>query len=736
VHSGRCTLPDREQARQAGAADGVGDDAADHVMRGRRDRDQLPSRIEACVRQRFDDVRKAAVIDLPHVDEHALALASAKLLVDRARYLVTGCELVHETLVSAVQQYGPLAADRFRDQESVEIAAPNERRRVKLEQLQIGELGACLSSEEETGANGSERIGGPLPERCCAAGCEHGRAGRRRPIGGHHAGATGVFDPEAEREGLLVHRDPLLGHDRRRERVGHPAAGRAAARVNNPASRVTTFEPEGEPAVVFQVEGDAALGELAYARGCLVAKDASDAPSHGAAARRNGVVQVKVWAVVSPQRGRQPSLRTVARRLLKGRAGDQSHDGARLGGHERCVEARCTPADHDDVDWRKRVFRGRRTQAPVPYRRADCPRQGRLALPDRAPRIETRSSRMSRQIYLHHPSSLAHDTGNHPEQPSRITAIERALGAQRWLGFEREEAPAVELERLHAVHPPAYVEEIRRFCEDGGGMLDVDTVASRASFEAALHSAGGAVRAVDALMSGEADVAFCGLRPPGHHAEPTRAMGFCIFNNVAVAARHALDVQGADRVLVLDWDVHHGNGTNDIFYGTEQVLYASIHQSPLYPGTGALEENGEGRAEGYTLNLPVPPGSGHEEWVSLVERVVAPVARSYRPGLVLVSAGFDAHRDDPLADCRLTERSYAALSAVMRSLSDELAVPLGFVLEGGYDLDALAASVVAVLEAAIGTASRVESTVDGDTLLSAAAREHYRRWWPVLSDPA
>jgi acetoin utilization deacetylase AcuC-like enzyme len=333
-------------------------------------------------------------------------------------------------------------------------------------------------------------------------------------------------------------------------------------------------------------------------------------------------------------------------------------------------------------------------------------------------------------IYLHHPSSLAHDTGNHPEQAARIPAIESALEERDWLGFEREQATAVAEDRLVAVHPESYVEAIRRICEQGGGMLDLDTVASAASFDAALHSAGGAVRAVDALLGGETDVAFCGLRPPGHHAELARAMGFCIFNNVAVAAQHAIDVRGIERVLVLDWDVHHGNGTNDIFHATDAVLYTSIHQSPLYPGTGPLADNGSGAGEGYTVNLPVPPGAGPEEWLSLVAHVVAPIARAYRPQLLLVSAGFDAHRDDPLANCMLDEETYGAMAATMRHLSVGLEAPLAFVLEGGYDLRALSASVVSVLESVRGEGAELDVPL---IQLADDARSHYERWWQELS---
>jgi acetoin utilization deacetylase AcuC-like enzyme len=338
-----------------------------------------------------------------------------------------------------------------------------------------------------------------------------------------------------------------------------------------------------------------------------------------------------------------------------------------------------------------------------------------------------------RALYFNHPSSLEHDTGAHPERADRIVAIERELAARDWLGYEREPAPAVDRGILEAVHPPAYVEALERFSAHGGGMLDIDTVASGGSFEAALHSAGGAVRAVDALLDGDAATTFCALRPPGHHAESSQAMGFCLFNNIAIAARHALDARGVERVLILDWDVHHGNGTNDIFHATDAVLYASIHQSPLYPGTGALADVGTGAGQGYSVNLPVPGGSGHEEWLSLVHHVVAPIARSFEPRVLLVSAGFDAHRDDPLASCLLTEETYAGLAATVRALSDELGAPFGFVLEGGYDLRALAASVAATMEAAIdGRPVDVPAPVQ----IADRARSHLARWWPVLEGEA
>ena len=306
---------------------------------------------------------------------------------------------------------------------------------------------------------------------------------------------------------------------------------------------------------------------------------------------------------------------------------------------------------------------------------------------------------MADRIFLSHPASVGHDTGAHPESAARMEAIEERLERDGWYGFERRDAPRVDRALLERCHDAAHVAAIERMCAAGGGHIDVDTVASAGSWEAALRAAGGAVAAADALVRGDSRFAFAAGRPPGHHATRTRAMGFCLFNNVALAALHALSVHGLERVLILDWDVHHGNGTNDIFHDTDAVLYASIHESPLYPGTGPASDRGSGQGDGYTLNLPVPAGSGDEAFLRIVAERVVPAARDYAPQLILISAGYDAHVDDPLADCAMTAAGYGRLTAAMRRLAAELGAPLGLVLEGGYALDALADSVAATLAA-------------------------------------
>ena len=329
-------------------------------------------------------------------------------------------------------------------------------------------------------------------------------------------------------------------------------------------------------------------------------------------------------------------------------------------------------------------------------------------------------------VYLHHPSSLEHDTGyGHPERPDRIRALEGELERRDWLGWERRQAPRATEEQLLSVHPPEYVETVRRLSERGGA-FDMDTPLSPGSWEAALHGAGGACALAETLLSDGERTGFSGCRPPGHHAEPARGMGFCLFGNVAIASRHALDSLGAERVFILDWDVHHGNGTNRMFFDSPEVLFASIHQWPFYPGTGRLDEVGEGEGEGFSLNLPVPGGSGEDVFLSLLEHVAEPAARQFRPDLILLSAGFDAHRADPVGGCSLDTATYEEFGRRARALADDLDVPVGAVLEGGYDLDALANSVPALMEGLEqGGAPR---DVERHALAEAAARVLGRYW--------
>ncbi len=325
---------------------------------------------------------------------------------------------------------------------------------------------------------------------------------------------------------------------------------------------------------------------------------------------------------------------------------------------------------------------------------------------------------MGAPVYLSHPASLGHDTGGHPEGASRIPAIERELSDRDWLGYERALSDPVSRGDLTSVHPERYVDAIHEFCERGGGMIDADTLASSGSWDAALHAAGGASGLVDRVMEGAAETGI--------------SMGFCLFNNIAVAARRALDAHGAERVLIVDWDVHHGNGTNAIFEDSDAVLFASIHQRPLYPGTGGADDFGRGEGAGYSVNLPVPGGSGDAAFCSLVEHVVVPLARAFEPRLILVSAGFDAHRDDPLAGCEVTEDGFATMARSLRRVADELGVPVGAVLEGGYELGALARSVAATMGelAAPGPLPAVELDIDP---LAAEASARLARHWPQLS---
>ncbi len=336
-------------------------------------------------------------------------------------------------------------------------------------------------------------------------------------------------------------------------------------------------------------------------------------------------------------------------------------------------------------------------------------------------------------LYFHHASSLEHDPGalapEHPDAPARIEAIEFAMADADWLGCDVRSAPPATEHELELVHTPEHVRAIRDLCAGGGGRIDADTFVGEPSYRAALHAVGGACALARALVAGEASVGFCAARPSGHHAEPERAMGFCLFNNVAIAAELAIRELGIERVLIIDWDVHHGNGTAEAFRRRRDVLYASIHQLGLFPGTGAVSDAGSGGGRGYTINAPVPSGSDEEVWVSVLEHVIIPAALQFEPRLVLVSAGFDAHRDDPLGSCRLDAGSFAQMACHARQLAEQVGAPLGAVLEGGYSPPALAESVLATIAALGGEGEAL--SIAPDPLVTSRIAAHVGHFWTL-----
>lgn len=293
-----------------------------------------------------------------------------------------------------------------------------------------------------------------------------------------------------------------------------------------------------------------------------------------------------------------------------------------------------------------------------------------------------------------------HETGTHPENGYRLEAISNRMKRSGLLGGRAVYEPIeASVQDLLLVHDPEYVRFIEQIALVGGGYLDADTVISPRSYQVACLAAGASIQAVDLVLTGRHQRVFVLPRPPGHHAGRAHGMGFCLFNNVAIAARHAIDRHGLFRVAIVDWDVHHGNGTQAIFQDSDQVFYASMHQWPLFPGTGRAQEAGVRYGYGYTLNVPLTSGAGDEEYVQVIDEIIAPRLREFRPELMLVSAGFDAHEGDPLASMRVTTDGFAEMARHIRELADQLCHGrLVAVLEGGYNPDDLAASVEAVLK--------------------------------------
>ena len=306
---------------------------------------------------------------------------------------------------------------------------------------------------------------------------------------------------------------------------------------------------------------------------------------------------------------------------------------------------------------------------------------------------------MMTTLLLSHDSGLQHATpAGHPERPDRLRAINAVLEEEQFADLAREPAPEGEFEAITRVHPMVYVEAMRAAVpKQGLARIDADTALSSTSWEPILRAVGGAVLAVDEVMNGHADNAFVAMRPPGHHAETATAMGFCFFNNAAIAARHAQKHYGAERVAIIDFDVHHGNGSQEIFWSDASVMYCSTHEMPLYPGTGARSERGE---HDNIVNAPMAAGSGGAEFRAAVEAAILPRVDFFRPDLVVISAGFDAHMRDPLANINLTEGDYTWVTQKLMEVADKHAQGrVVSVLEGGYDLQGLSQSVAAHVKA-------------------------------------
>ncbi len=303
---------------------------------------------------------------------------------------------------------------------------------------------------------------------------------------------------------------------------------------------------------------------------------------------------------------------------------------------------------------------------------------------------------------IYHPDYLKHDPGaHHPERAQRLMALWQVLTehgyAHRLLPFAGHHDPLAWIAR---VHHSEHIAQVQAACRRGRGALDPDTVVCADSYAVALKAVAGALEAADAIMRGQVAHVFCAVRPPGHHAEAHRAMGFCLFNTVAILARYLQQQYGMEKILIVDWDVHHGNGTQHIFEDDPSVFYCSVHQYPLYPGTGAATETGVGRGKGYTLNMPLPPESGDETYLAVFAQQLLPRALAYAPDCVLISAGFDAHYADPLAQMQVTEAGFRRMTTMVKEIaatcSQHRIISL---LEGGYNLEALGRCVIAHLEA-------------------------------------
>ncbi|HEC57639.1 MAG TPA: histone deacetylase [Candidatus Syntrophoarchaeum butanivorans] len=334
--------------------------------------------------------------------------------------------------------------------------------------------------------------------------------------------------------------------------------------------------------------------------------------------------------------------------------------------------------------------------------------------------------------YVYHPIYLRHNTGTHPERPERLTAILELLKKKGILDrlVKLDPSPA-SIEMIEYNHDRSYIEHVRSVCEREGA-LDLDTPVSKDSFDAARFAAGGLVTAVEEVMKERVKGVFALVRPPGHHAERARGMGFCLFNNVAIAAEHLKRAWGLKRILIIDWDVHHGNGTQRSFYEDPTVLYFSTHQYPHYPGTGRIEDVGSGEGKGYTVNVPLPPGVGDRGYLKVMKEILLPIASDFNPEFILISSGSDIHERDPLAGMRVTSPCFARFVDIVKEIGERIAITL----EGGYDLTGLSESVLAIFsslggfEVDLGEISGGDKERDISELIS-DIKSFQRTYWRI-----
>ncbi|HEX3034402.1 MAG TPA: histone deacetylase [Thermodesulfobacteriota bacterium] len=333
------------------------------------------------------------------------------------------------------------------------------------------------------------------------------------------------------------------------------------------------------------------------------------------------------------------------------------------------------------------------------------------------------------KLYVDHEMGMGH-----PESPERILAIVDMFKETQMLDeVIRIQPRDATKEEITLVHDPAYFDKILSTKGRQRVFLDPDTSTCPVSFDAALRAAGGMLSGVESVMKGEVDIAFPIVRPPGHHAERNRAMGFCIFNNIAVGASYVIQTYGIKRVLIVDWDVHHGNGTQNILYNTSQVLFFSTHQYPYYPGTGAFNETGTGDGEGYTVNVPLPPGMGDVEYIKIFFQILKPVAEQYQPEFIMVSAGFDPYIEDPLAGMRVSPKGFAQMARFLKEMAEEhCGGKIVYILEGGYSLDGLWLSTKEVFEELLEKKQTdygdLEAQTNADPIIQRVKKVHSNRW--------